>query len=173
MTSRVPRLLLIVALIVAALVVQVSVLPLLRLPGSTPDAVLLVVIGLALAYGAMSGTLIGFCAGLALDVVPPADHAMGRYALVFCLIGFCAGLGRREGRRSVVLVIAMVAAAAAFTVLAYTALGQIVGDASVTMGGLMRLLISAVGYDMLLSPFVVPTVMSLARRLAEPEPVLR
>ncbi len=170
---RLPRLLVVLTLTVVALAAQVSLLPLLRLPGSTPDVVLLVVIGLALSFGPMTGTVLGFCAGLALDVVPPADHAMGRYALVFCLIGFCAGLGQREGRRSVAVVIVIVAVAAAATVLVYTGLGQIVGDVAVTAGSLTKLLASAVLYDTLLSPFVVPGVMALARRVAEPEPALR
>ena len=33
----------------------------------------------------------GFAAGLVSDVLPPAAHLLGQYALVLCLIGFIAG----------------------------------------------------------------------------------
>ena len=62
-------------------------------PGGTgPDLVLLAVAALALAGGPMTGSLIGFWAGLALDVAPPGSHFVGQNALVFCLIGYACGL---------------------------------------------------------------------------------
>jgi len=90
------RILLSVTLVVVALVVQVSVLARLQLPGAVPDLVLLTVVGLALVYGPVSGSLIGFGAGLLADLAPPADHAAGRYALVLCVIGYLAGLARPD-----------------------------------------------------------------------------
>ena len=93
---RFNRMLLSVTLVVVALVIQVSVLARLQLPGATPDLLLLVVLGLAFVYGHVSGALIGFGAGLLADLAPPADHAAGRYALVLCLIGYLAGLARPE-----------------------------------------------------------------------------
>ena len=64
---RVNRTLLSVALVVVALVIQVSVLARLQLPGATPDLMLLVVLGLAFVYGHVSGALIGFGAGRGYD----------------------------------------------------------------------------------------------------------
>lgn len=93
------RILLSATLIVVALVVQVSVLARLQLPGAVPDLVLLTVVGLALVYGPVSGSLIGFSAGLLADLAPPADHAAGRYALVLCVIGYLVGLARPENGR--------------------------------------------------------------------------
>ena len=46
---------------------------------------------LALASGPLAGMLIGFWAGLALDVAPPGSHFIGQDALVFCLIGYACG----------------------------------------------------------------------------------
>ncbi|MGV9241860.1 rod shape-determining protein MreD, partial [Streptomyces nigra] len=89
---RVNRILLSTSLVVVALVVQVSVLARLHLPGAVPDLLLLTVLGLALVYGHVGGALIGFGAGLLADLAPPADHAAGRYALVLCVIGYLAGL---------------------------------------------------------------------------------
>ena len=93
---RVNRILLSSSLIAVALVIQVSVLARLHLPGAVPDLLLLVVLGLALVYGHVGGALVGFAAGLLADLAPPADHAAGRYALVLCVIGYLAGLVKPE-----------------------------------------------------------------------------
>ncbi|MET9066275.1 rod shape-determining protein MreD [Streptosporangium sandarakinum] len=74
------------------MVVQVAVVNRLPLPGDVaPDLVLLTVIGYAQARGAAAGTVMGFFAGLLNDMLPPAAHVMGQYALVLCLVGFAAG----------------------------------------------------------------------------------
>lgn len=57
---RVNRILLSSALVVAALVIQVSVLARLHLPGAVPDLLLLTVLGLAMVYGHVGGALVGF-----------------------------------------------------------------------------------------------------------------
>src|SRR4051795_11024500 len=96
---RVNRILLSSALVVVALVVQVSVLARLHLPGAVPDLLLLTVLGLAMVYGHVGGALVGFGAGLLAALAPPADHAAGRYALVLCVIGYLAGLAKPENGR--------------------------------------------------------------------------
>ncbi|MCG7205526.1 rod shape-determining protein MreD, partial [Streptomyces arenae] len=87
------------ALVVVALVIQVSVLARLHLPGAVPDLMLLTVLGLAMVYGHVGGALVGFGAGLLADLAPPADHAAGRYALVLCVVGYFAGLIKPENGR--------------------------------------------------------------------------
>ncbi|CAM5710287.1 hypothetical protein SBADM41S_00948 [Streptomyces badius] len=69
---RINRTLLVTALVVVALVIQVSVLARLQLPGAVPDLLLLTVLGLAFVYGPVSGSLIGFGAGLLADLAPPS-----------------------------------------------------------------------------------------------------
>ncbi|MFJ9695351.1 rod shape-determining protein MreD [Kitasatospora sp. NPDC101183] len=154
------------ALILLGLILQVSVFGRLQLPGATPDILLLVVIGLALVYGPTGGCLVGFCAGLVADLAPPSDHAIGRYALVLCLMGYAAGLLRPEhGRqRSVAGALMVVGAAAIASTLLYAMVGALVGDTAARHVGLGGLVISALLYDLLLAPFVVPVVMMLGRR---------
>src|SRR3954464_13528093 len=96
---RVNRILLSAPLVVVALVIQVSVLARLHLPGAVPDLLLLTVLGLAMVYGHVAGALIGFGAGLLAELAPPADHAAGRYALVLCVLGYLAGLAKPESGR--------------------------------------------------------------------------
>ncbi|MCD9141749.1 rod shape-determining protein MreD [Streptomyces albireticuli] len=163
---RLNRILLSTALVVVALVVQVTVLARLHLPGAVPDLLLLVVIGLALVYGHTSGALLGFGAGLLADIAPPADHATGRYALVLCLVGYAVGLVRPEnGRlRSATVPMIVVVVAAIGSTLLYAGVGSLVGDTSARHVGLTGLLFSAALYDLLLAPFTVPLIMTLARR---------
>ncbi|MFG3143481.1 rod shape-determining protein MreD [Streptomyces sp. M41(2017)] len=169
---RFNRMLLSVTLVVVALVIQVSVLARLHLPGAVPDLVLLTVIALAMVYGHVGGALIGFGAGLLSDVVPPADHAAGRYALVLCVIGYCAGLVKPENGRlkSATGPMAVVVVAAIGSTLLYAGVGALVGDTAARHVGLTSLLFTAALYDLLLAPFVVPVVMALARR-AENDPL--
>ncbi|MFG2605763.1 rod shape-determining protein MreD [Streptomyces sp. NPDC048514] len=163
---RLNRILLSSALVVVALVIQVSVLARLHLPGAVPDLLLLTVLGLAMVYGHVGGALVGFGAGLLADLAPPADHAAGRYALVLCVIGYFAGLIKPENGRlkSATGPMAVVVAAAVGSTLLYAGVGALVGDTAARHVGLPGLLISAALYDLLLAPFVVPAIMWLARR---------
>ncbi|MEU5421656.1 rod shape-determining protein MreD [Streptomyces sp. NPDC001407] len=163
---RINRILLSSALVVIALVVQVTVLARLHLPGAVPDLMLLVVVGLTLVYGHTSGALIGFGAGLLADLAPPADHATGRYALVLCVIGYLVGLVKPESgrvRSATVPMLAVVAAAIGSTLL-YAGVGSLVGDTAARHVGLTGLVLTATLYDLLLAPFTVPLIMALARR---------
>ncbi|WP_432140012.1 MULTISPECIES: rod shape-determining protein MreD [unclassified Streptomyces] len=169
---RVNRILLSTTLVVVALVVQVSVLARLHLPGAVPDLLLLTVLGLAMVYGHVGGALVGFGAGLLADLAPPADHAAGRYALVLCVIGYLAGLVKPENGqlKSATGPMAVVVGAALGSTLLYAGVGALVGDTAARHVGLGGLLFSAALYDLLLAPFVVPGVMALARR-AENDPL--
>ncbi|AWK08665.1 rod shape-determining protein MreD [Streptomyces spongiicola] len=173
---RFNRMLLSTTLVVVALVVQVSVLARLQLPGAVPDLLLLTVVALALVYGHTGGALVGFGAGLLADLAPPADHAAGRYALVLCVVGYLVGLARPENGRltSATGPMVVVVAAAVGSTLLYAGVGALVGDTAARHVGLGSLLFTAALYDLLLAPFTVPLIMALARRaendpLAEPQ----
>ncbi|KUL50359.1 rod shape-determining protein MreD [Streptomyces sp. NRRL F-4489] len=163
---RINRILLATPLVVVALILQVGILARLHLPGAVPDLLMLVVVGLALVYGHVGGSLIGFGAGLLADLAPPADHAIGRYALVLCVIGYAAGLTKPDGgqHRSATLPLMVVIGAAVGSTLLYAGVGSLVGDTAARHVGLVGLVLSATLYDLLLAPFTVPLVMAVARR---------
>ncbi|MGW7353842.1 rod shape-determining protein MreD [Streptomyces sp. NPDC054784] len=164
---RVNRILLSAVLVALALLVQVSVLARLQLPGAVPDLLLLTVLGLAMVYGHTGGALVGFAAGLLADIAPPADHAVGRYALVLCVVGYAAGLTKPESgqHRSATVPMLVVASGAISSTLLYAGVGALVGDTAARQVGLGGLLFTATLYDLLLAPFTVPLVMAAARRL--------
>lgn len=167
-----PRAAVALLLVTLALALQVTVLSRLPLPGATPDLVLLVVVGLALSHGPAYGLVLGFGAGLASDLVPPADHEIGRWAFVLTLVGYLAGAARDETRRSAFVPLAVVAGAGAGSILLYAGLGALMDDTHVTWTAVTELLPTAVVYDVVLSAFAIPAILALVRR-TEPDGISR
>lgn len=152
-------------LLLTALLLQRSAFAMLRLPGATPDLLVIVVVGFAVLRGPLTGCVVGFSAGLLADLAPPADHAAGRLALVFCLAGYLAGLARDEAERSAFMPMVIVAFTAAFVVLMDAGVGRVFGDEQVSWPAVAHLLPAVVLYDVVLTPFVVPAIAFLDRRL--------
>jgi rod shape-determining protein MreD len=147
------------AVVLAAVVLQLTVLDNLRLPlRAAPNLVLVTVVALALTGGPLEGTLAGFGGGLALDVAPPATHLVGQYALVFCLVGYAAGRFAGHLDELAWAPIGMVALGAAAGEALYALTGIVFGDADITWTAARHLLPASVGYDVLLSPFVLYAV---------------
>jgi len=145
--------------ILAAVLLQVTLLNNVPFPGGAgPDLVLVVVVALALTSGARDGAIIGFAAGLALDIAPPASNLLGQSALVFCLVGYGCGRMRVVVERSAWLPLAGVAVGAAAGEALYALVGLIFGDPDVTWQAVRQVLPAAVFYDLLISPFVLYAV---------------
>jgi len=151
--------------IVTALLLQVDVLNRLQLPIGRPDLVVVCVIGFALTGGSQRGAIIGFLAGLALDLMPPADHTAGRIAFAYTVVGYFAGLLEDIEERSILTTVAVVGAGAGAAVLLYAGIGALIGDPRVTVGATTHSLVAAVVYDVVLAPFVVPLISGADRRL--------
>jgi rod shape-determining protein MreD len=157
------RTLLAASAILAAVLIQVTVLNNLPFPGDAgPDLVLVVVVTMALASGPRDGAIIGFSAGLALDIAPPASNLLGQSALVFCLVGYGCGRMRVALERSAWLPLAGVAIGVTAGEALYALVGLIFGDPDVTWQAVRQVLPAAVFYDLLLSPFVLYAVAWLS-----------
>ena len=157
--------------LVIAVTVQMSMLPNLAVAGVSCDLVLIVVIALALSRGPEFGAIAGFVGGLLLDVVPPADHTAGRWALAMALSGYVAGLIRREtstGPVGPVGVALTVVLGAALSLGVYSATGSLLHDPAVDWGAFGERLGIAAGYDVVAAIVVIPIVMWVLRRV---EPV--
>jgi rod shape-determining protein MreD len=144
----------------AAVVIQLTGLNRLPLPGSAaPDLVLLLVTAIAVVTGPAAGAVAGFAGGLALDVAPPAAHYAGEYALVFCLAGYAAARVVRAiwdltGERDPVATFTVMVAATVAGEAGKAALGLLLSDPHVTTAAAGRVLPAAILYDLVLSPFV-------------------
>ena len=153
------------ALVAVAVVLQVAVFPHVVWDGIVPDFCLLVVVGAALVRGPAFAATLGFFAGLMLDLAPPADHVAGRWALALVVVGYVAGLMRQDTRASVSTVVATVATSSLVGTSVYALSGIALGDAVPDVGGLTRVVLVALLWDVLLTPLVLPAVMRLFTRL--------
>jgi rod shape-determining protein MreD len=161
-----------VALVVAlfaTVVIQLTVVNRLPLPGATqPDLVLLLVTAIAVVTGPATGALTGFAGGLALDIAPPTAHYAGEYALIFCLAGYAAArvvraIWNMTGERDPVIAFTVMAAVTAAGEAGKAALGMLLSDPDVTAAAVTRVLPAAILYDLLLSPLVYWLVAFVAR----------
>lgn len=161
-----------VAALAVALLLQTTVFPHLAWHGVVPDLLLLVVVAVGLARGSQDGMVVGFVAGLLLDLAPPADHVAGRWALALLLAGYVAGRVRpaaREGGDAelpgVLTCLATTAACAFFAASAFAMTGLVLDDTAGTVPSLLEAVLAAVVWDVVLAPFVLPLVMRVLVRL--------
>ena len=151
-------------LLVLAVLIQTVVLSPMRLHGAVPDVVLVVVIAFGIATDSATGAMVGFAGGLLLDLVPPADGTVGRWALVLTVAGWLAGKYRLSAERGVLSPLLVVVAIVPAALLGYAGLGFLLGDERVTGAGIASSVPFATLYDVVLAAFVVPAVAALVRR---------
>ena len=156
------------AAVLVALVLQVTVFPQPAWNGVVPNLVLLVVVAAALTRGAQFAAGLGFVAGVLLDLAPPADHVAGQWALSLVLVGYVAGRVQQEARPSALAVVATVAGSSFVGTSVFALLGMALGEVPVDVSALLGVIAVSVLWDVLLTPFVLPLLMGMFRRL-EPE----
>jgi rod shape-determining protein MreD len=157
------RFLLGAASILTALLLQLTVVSRLPLPGVAPDLLLVLVVAFALAEGPMSGMVTGFVAGILADAL--SVHEMGRLALAYAVAGYITGLLQDDTERSTLLPFGAVLLGGLAALGAFSFEGILLADKHVTLFPVLRAAVSSVPYDVVLTPFVVPVVSGLVRRL--------
>ena len=151
--------------VLLALVVQVSLFPHLAWHGIVPNLCLLVVVAAALTVEAPFALVLGFTAGLVLDLAPPADHVAGRWALALTIAAFLAARVRQDVRPSALAVVGTVAAASFAATSIFALSGILLDDPAMSVAGLLEVVLVALVWDVLLTPFVLPPLMKLFARL--------
>jgi rod shape-determining protein MreD len=148
-----------------AVVLQVAVFSVFSVDGVVPNLVLLVVVAAALVRGPEFAAVLGLLGGLAVDLAPPADHVAGRWALALVVVGYLAGRVRQEAGTSPVAALLTVAACSFVGTSLYALSGMVLHDPAVPVADALRVIPVAVLYDVLVTPFVLPVLMRLFRRL--------
>lgn len=176
--------------VVVALLVQVTVLPqfapLLTWQGVGPGVLLLVVVAIGLITEPRFATLVGFAAGLLLDLAPPADHLAGRWALALLVVGYVVSrlahdhlpvapgpLDRAQVLRvrppwAVVFAAAMGGSFVGNSV--FVGSGLLFADQPGGVGGMLEIVGIAMLWDLAAAVVVVPLAAWLFARLATPRP---
>ena len=148
-----------------ALVLQVSLFPHLAWQGIVPNLCLLVVVAAALVRGPEQAAVLGFVAGVLLDLAPPADHVAGRWALALVIVGYVAGRVRQDVRPTATAVIVTVAASSFVGTSVFALSGLLLRDPALSVPDLLQVILVAVLWDIMLTPFVLPLVMRMFHRL--------
>jgi rod shape-determining protein MreD len=155
----------IVVAVSVALVLQVSVFPHVSVQGVVPDLVLLVVVATGLRHGSEVGIATGFAGGLLLDLVPPADHVAGRWALALIVVGYVAGRLVPHGSPRPLQWLAVAAASSFVGTSVFALTGLVLRDPAVGTGELLQVSGIALVWDVALALLVVPLVLGLYDRV--------
>jgi rod shape-determining protein MreD len=161
----------VVAAMAIALTLQASLFPYLAVAGVVPNLCLLVVVATALSRGEEAGMLVGFAAGLALDLAPPADHLAGRWALALVVVGYVAGRVRRDGAPDTVSMLWTVAVCSVVGTSVFALSGLLLGDLGVGIPGLLQVILVAAVWDVALALLIVPPLRRVLAPAGEPERV--
>ncbi len=149
--------------LLVALLVQLTIVNGLALPGGgTPDLVLLCVIAIGMTGGPSYGVIVGFGAGLALDLAPPASQLVGQYALVLCLVGYLSGRLRFTLRHSAALALIAAVVLAGLGEALSAVLTLALDTPEVTWTTMTQVLPPSVIYDAVLGPLILLCSVRLA-----------
>lgn len=148
-------------LIGIAIVAQAVIFRYVSVDGVVPNLALLIVVVAAISRGSQFASVLGFGAGLLLDLAPPADHVAGRWALALVLVGFLAGRVRQDARNSPVAAVLLVGAMSFVATSIYALSGAVLNDGGLGIDATLRVIVISVLWDVMLAPFVVPVLLRL------------
>jgi rod shape-determining protein MreD len=159
------RALLLTVVVLLAVVLQVTVFSGLSFDGVVPNLALLVVVAAALVRGPEFAAVLGFLGGLAIDLAPPTHHVAGRWALALVVVGYLAGRVRHDAGSSAISAVITVAACSFVGTSVFALSGMLLNDPAIPVREALTVIPIAVAYDVLVTPFVLPPVMKLFRRM--------
>ena len=156
------RVILWIALVITALLLQSVVFARFQLGGAKPELIYLLTIVVAAVEGPASGALAGFFGGMAEDFL--LNQPKGITALTLTLVGYAVGMIRQYSTStSPLLPVVLVGGATAVAILFAEFVGFLLGQGDVTFLYVVRVALLAAAYNALLTPLVYP----LVRRLME------
>jgi len=140
-------------LLISALALHLALLPAVRVAGAAPDVMLLLAVAGGLVAGPVRGAVLGFVAGLSVDVF--LRTPMGLSALVFTLVGYAVGIvstGVLTPSWYLPVITASLASAAG--VILYAFVGAMLGEPMVSRRLVTIVSVVAVGNGILAMPLI-------------------
>jgi rod shape-determining protein MreD len=148
-----------------AVIVELTLLSRLGLPGATPDLVVVTIVALALAYGPLPGAIAGFSAGILLGLAPPFDGILGLEAIIFTCVGLITGAVVDPRDRSVPVIMGMVGLSTGGVVILNGLLLAVLSGDRVVWENIPGLALTSALYGLILAPIVVPGIGRIVRSL--------
>jgi len=148
-----------------AVIVELTLLSRLGLPGATPDLVVVTIVALALAYGPLPGAIAGFSAGILMGLAPPFDGILGVQAILFTIVGLITGAVVDPRDRSVPVIMGMVGLSTCGVVLLNALFLAVLSGERVVWDTVPGLALTGALYGLILAPLVVPGIGRIVRTL--------
>ncbi|MFM8155464.1 MAG: rod shape-determining protein MreD [Actinomycetes bacterium] len=148
-----------------AVILELTLLSRLGLPGATPDLVVVTIVALALAYGPLPGAIAGFSAGILMGLTPPFDGVLGVQAILFTIIGLVTGAVVDPRDRSVPVIMGMVGLSCGGAVLLSALFLAVLSSERVVWDIVPGLALTSALYGLILAPLVVPGIGRIVRSL--------
>ena len=153
------------SLLLAAVVLQTTVLSRIGLPGATPDLVVVTVVAVALALGPGPGALTGFLGGALLDIATPSDAIVGLASIVLVGVGLVVGVSLDRDEFNIWVTSLVAGAACGAADLATALLSAVLGSERIIWDVVPGVTLTTVLYGLILGRVMIPLVGLLSRRL--------
>lgn len=155
-------------LTLVVVLLEVSVMPYLRIADGIPDLVAPLVVVVAVLRGTLLGAATGFGAGLGVELTAPIG-TLGALALLYLAVGAFAGRYCEQRESTTLLApLALAVAAAGFVQVGYALLHVMLGVALPAADLVTRVLVPTLALTALLSP---PVVLAARRLLGSPRTI--
>ncbi len=165
MNIKARQALIIASSIFIAVIVELTLLSRLGLPGATPDLVVVTIVALALAYGPLPGAIAGFSAGILMGLAPPFDGVLGLQAIIFTIVGLVTGAVVDPRDRSVPVIMGMVGLSTGGVVIFNALFLAVLSGDRVVWENIPGLALTSALYGLILAPLVVPGIGRIVRSL--------
>lgn len=155
------------AVVIGALVLQVCLFSQFSYEGARPEVMILVAIAAGFTAGPEQGAILGFAAGLALDVM--LTTPFGLSALVYAIVGYATGSVTVSVVRSawwIATIVALVGSATGMVL--YALVGAVLGEPTLSGPSLATIVVVVSGINAVLAPLA-----SVAMRWARTDGVDR
>lgn len=160
---------LVTAVVLVAVTAQVAIFSLFSVNGVVPNLALIVVVAATVARGVRYGSVVGFAAGLLVDLAPPADHVAGRWALALVVVAILAGRVRNDARRSPLAGLATVAVCSFVGTSVFALTGLVLQDHPLPAGEMIQVIGIGVLWDVVMAPLLLPGLLLLFERTRSSE----
>lgn len=151
-------------LLISAALVQTALFPYLALGGFRPDLLLLLTAALALRDGPLTGTLVGFSAGLLNDLLL-VQATVGISPLVLVCVGYLVGVARPYlALGSVTVPLAIAAGSGLLATLAFGIVSRLLGDPRFSLELIGRASVLVAIYNTLLAPVAFSVAAGISER---------
>ena len=151
----------IAAMVIVAVLLEVSVMPYVNLADGIPDLIAPTVVVVALLRGTLVGAVTGFSAGMLVELTAPVG-TLGALALLYLIVGaFCGRYCEREESSSLLAPLGLSVVAALAVQIGYMLFQLLLGNRMPASEFVAQVLFPTLALTALLSP----PVLLVARRL--------